>query len=70
MASNSIAYLGEEVVHLEEVSTDCFHKAKDNRASHKMGPKAHPYFDCLHHVIVVTIRLSLRRKLNHRLCPC
>lgn len=67
MASNSIAYLEEEVVHLEEVSRDCFHKANHNQLGHKMGPKGQPYFDYLHHVIVVTIRFSLRRKLNHRL---
>jgi len=70
VASNSIAYLEEEVVHLEEVSRDCFHMAKLNQLGRKLGPKGHPYFDYLHHIIVVTIRLCLRRKFNHRLCPC
>jgi len=67
VASNSIAYLEEEVVHLEEVNRDCFHKAKHNQLDHKMGPKGHPYFDCLHQVIVFTIRLRLNRKINHHL---
>ncbi len=69
MVSNSIAYLEEEVVHLKEVNRDYFHKVKDNQVNHNMGPKGHPYFDCLHHLIVVTIRFSLHRKFNHQLCP-